>query len=238
IFRLADLLDPLGTRRVDLDRLIPGLNHGLQGGLLEVHGAAHGVDEVGDQIVAAFELDVDLLEGVERLVLERDEPVVCGDAPGCHHDENDQEYERPHVSSGFRSESLYAVLCGRSFASAWRTASATAGSSGPSRASGWAVSMWSSTPRPTGMRRHELAVSGSRAASRAIHAVSARPDLPRGGAPLLLRGSWSGPGIDAPRACAARRSSTSPVWSCMSLVMDARVAPSICRSLILSSWRK
>src|SRR5437879_3389825 len=38
-------------------------------------------------------------------------------------------------------------------------------------------------------------------------------------------------------ACAARRSSTSPVWSSISLVMTARVVPSICRSLIHSNCR-
>src|SRR2546425_6248777 len=37
-----------------------------------------------------------------------------------------------------------------------------------------------------------------------------------------------------PIFCAARRSSTSPVWSCISLVIVRRVAPSIWRSLIRS----
>src|SRR3989441_12445397 len=102
-----------------------------------------------------FRSDVDLLERVERLVLERDEPVVRADQPADDDDEQSEEYQRAHGRSRFEKVvPPYAPPCGMSFASACRTASATAPSSGPSRASGCAASTCSSRPRPTGMRRH------------------------------------------------------------------------------------
>src|SRR2546422_4838963 len=137
------------------------------------------VDEVGDEVVAALELDVDLLERVERLVLEGDEPVVRADQPADEDDQQNEKYYRAHGRSRFENIVPYALSCGMSFARACRTASATALSSGPSRASGCAASTCSSMPCPTGIRRHELGTSGSRWASRVIHAVSARPALPR-----------------------------------------------------------
>ena len=70
VLRLADLFDRFRTRRVDLDRLIARLDHRFECRALEVHRAFDGVDEIGNQIVAALELHVDLFEGVDRLVLE------------------------------------------------------------------------------------------------------------------------------------------------------------------------
>jgi len=46
------------------------------------HIALGGFDEVGDEVVAAFELDVDLGEGVLEAVLESDQAVVDGDRVG------------------------------------------------------------------------------------------------------------------------------------------------------------
>ena len=43
------------------------------------HVALDGFDESGDEIVAAFELDFDLCEGVLETVFEGDEFVVDGD---------------------------------------------------------------------------------------------------------------------------------------------------------------
>src|SRR5438445_7646072 len=97
------------------------------------------VDEVGDEVVAALELDVDLLERVERLVLEGDEPIVRADQPADEDDQQNEKHHRAHGRSRFENMVPYALPCGMSFARACRTASATALSSGPSRASGCAA---------------------------------------------------------------------------------------------------
>src|SRR2546427_7266090 len=47
------------------------------------------------QVVAPLELDVDLLERVQRLVLEGDEPVVRADQP-CH--DYDEDRSEEHTS--------------------------------------------------------------------------------------------------------------------------------------------
>src|SRR5258708_35727283 len=121
--------------------------------------------QIGDQIVPPLELDVDLCERVERLVLERKEAVVGRDDPQHDDDEDDQRKPKHRHSkvggwnSGYDMR-RYAGAGGASFAIAWRTASARAASSVPSRTSGWPVSTFSSTPRATGMRR-QVAAGGA-----------------------------------------------------------------------------
>ena len=60
--------------------------------MLEV--ALGGFDEIGDKIVAALELDVDLGEGVFEAVAQGDEAVVNGDGPQAEdHEEKEQNTE-------------------------------------------------------------------------------------------------------------------------------------------------
>src|SRR5207247_6981706 len=144
VLRLADLLDVFGTTGGDLHRLVARLDHRLESGFFEIHRAPDRVDEVGDEVVAAFELDVDLLKGVQRLVLGRDEAVVGPDHPPDHDDDEYQQDPRAHRCSRVKGGAgrsatgarHYAGRFGRSFESACRTASATPASSAPSRASG------------------------------------------------------------------------------------------------------
>src|SRR5207245_8329855 len=71
----------------------------LERGPLEVHGSFDRVHEIGNQIMTTLELDVDLLERVERLVLEGDQPVVRPDQPPDEDDEDNQQYQWAHGSS-------------------------------------------------------------------------------------------------------------------------------------------
>ena len=77
--------------------------------------------------------------------------------------------------------------------------------------------------------------SGPEGIKQISQAVRARPERPRGIPSAPFSGKCSGVGNEVPRTWAQRRSRTSPVWSCMSLVIAASVAPSICRSLMASS---
>src|SRR6185436_4471286 len=201
--------------------------------------ALHGVDEVGNEVVPPFQLHVDLLERVHRLGLEGDQTVVSGDHPQPHDDHQNQRNPQ-HRNSRVKEvrRCYYVGECGRSFASACRTTSATPASPGPTRASGWSASTCNSTPRVTGMRRHVVGAPASFVVSRVNQAVSARPERPRGMPSAPLSCKRSGNGSDAPSTCAQRRSNTSPVLSFMSLVSAVSVAPSIWRSLIQSSCRK
>ena len=88
---------------------VAGFDHGLERGALVLHVALGGLDEVGDEIVAALELDVDLGEGVFEAIAEGDEGVVDagdperGDEKNGEDDAEDDKDE--HGSVGVRSGS-------------------------------------------------------------------------------------------------------------------------------------
>src|SRR5712664_352412 len=66
-----------------------GVGHGLEGAALVAHVALRGVDQVGDEVVASLELDVDLRPCFLGPVPGRDQPVV-----GEHEPKNDQDDDR------------------------------------------------------------------------------------------------------------------------------------------------
>jgi hypothetical protein len=73
--RLADVVEDLAlVRRVALDRL----------------------DQVGDEVAAPLQLDVDLAPGVLVAVLERDDAVVDVDAPEDQSPQDDEHDDRGH----------------------------------------------------------------------------------------------------------------------------------------------
>ena len=61
------------------DRRVAGLDHGVERLALVGGVALDGLDEVGDEVEAALELDVDLRPGVLDLVAPPDQAVVGGD---------------------------------------------------------------------------------------------------------------------------------------------------------------
>ena len=69
----------------------------LQSVLLELHLTLHRRDQIGDQVVAALQLDVDLFPGVRDLVLERDQVVVAPDRPD-RRDEREHDQEQKTAS--------------------------------------------------------------------------------------------------------------------------------------------
>ena len=83
--------------------------------------------------------------------------------------------------------------------------------------------------RPDGRRAFHR---GEPAQDRAPHAAAARC---RGPAAAAVGPGAAGPG---PRAVATRRSITSPVSPANSRVSASSVAPSICRSLMASTWSR
>jgi hypothetical protein len=76
------------------DRAVPGTDDGGERVLLEVHRALDGLHQVGDEVVAALELDVDLLERVLRLAPEGDQPVVRRDEPSKEDRGDDHQCEQ------------------------------------------------------------------------------------------------------------------------------------------------
>jgi len=66
---------------------VPRLNDFLQRLLLEFHLSLHRLDKVRDEVVAPFQLNVDLFPAVGNLIAERDESVVFCDDP---EDENER----------------------------------------------------------------------------------------------------------------------------------------------------
>ena len=70
-----------------------GFGDGLERAAFVGHVALDGFDEVGNQVVAALELHVDLRPGVVDEVAQVDETVVDGDEPEDEGDENTKENE-------------------------------------------------------------------------------------------------------------------------------------------------
>ena len=82
----------LHVLRVESDRRFDGRiargDHCLKGVFFEIHRPLHGIEQVGNQIVTALELDVDLLEGVGRLIPRGHEAVVGDDKPDTDGDQD------------------------------------------------------------------------------------------------------------------------------------------------------
>jgi hypothetical protein len=75
-------------------RAVAGLDHGIQRLPLMAHVAFDGFDQVGNQIVAAFELHVDLSEGVLDAVPGDHQPVVDAHQPEREQEPDAQEHEQ------------------------------------------------------------------------------------------------------------------------------------------------
>ncbi len=89
---LALVLDGLGV-----DGRGPGLGHALENAALVLGVALDGLDQVGNEVVAAAELDVDLGPGVVAAVPQGDQTVVHADGhEGDGHDDDEQENESTH----------------------------------------------------------------------------------------------------------------------------------------------
>ena len=58
--------------------------------------ALYRSDEVRNQVVAALQLDIDILPRFINLVLERNKTVISRDEPGSNNGDNDQEYQQIH----------------------------------------------------------------------------------------------------------------------------------------------
>lgn len=88
---------------------IAGLDDGFEGFALVLEVAFRDLDEIGDEIVAALQLDVDLGERVFEAIAEGDEGVVDADGPEAEHEEEGGEdaenNECAHDGEGFGNES-------------------------------------------------------------------------------------------------------------------------------------
>ncbi len=71
--------------------LCAGFGDGFECFALVAHVAFDGFDEVGDEVVAALELDINLRPGVIHVIAEVDEAVVDGDEP---EDEDGEDGEK------------------------------------------------------------------------------------------------------------------------------------------------
>src|SRR4030095_14959323 len=67
------------------------VHHPFERIALELHGALYGCDQVGNQIMPALELHVDLLPGVLYLIAQGNAPVVRPDGPPRGNGGEDQE---------------------------------------------------------------------------------------------------------------------------------------------------
>jgi hypothetical protein len=59
--------------------------------------ALGGLDQVGNQVVAALQLHVDLREGVLEAIAHRHQAVVDRDRPEHDHNDDDEENDSDHV---------------------------------------------------------------------------------------------------------------------------------------------
>ena len=88
---------------------VAGFDHGLERGALVLHVALSGLDEVGDEIVTALELNIDLGEGVLEAIAKGDEAVVDAGDPKAGDQEdgedNAEDDEDEHGRVGFESGS-------------------------------------------------------------------------------------------------------------------------------------
>ena len=73
-----------------------GVGHRLERAALVADIALDGVDQVGDQVVAALELDVDLGPGFLGPVSRRDQPVVGQDEPKDDQDDDPDDDPGAH----------------------------------------------------------------------------------------------------------------------------------------------
>src|SRR5262249_11276495 len=64
--------------------------------LLVGHVVLHHLDQVGNEVMAALQLDVDLLPGVAHLVADSDQPVVEQDDDEGDNDQHAQTDEQRH----------------------------------------------------------------------------------------------------------------------------------------------
>src|SRR5574342_246033 len=79
---------------------VAGSHHRLQRLALELHVTLGGLDQVGDEVVAPLQLDVDLAEGVLVAVAAGDEAVVDGDGGDRRqHQKAEQDEHGEHVPS-------------------------------------------------------------------------------------------------------------------------------------------
>src|SRR6185295_11514081 len=81
-------------------RLISRLDHRFERLALVLQVALRRLHQVGDQVVAALELHVDLRERVLVPVAQRDQPVVDADRPDCESDD-DAEYDPAAGAHGY-----------------------------------------------------------------------------------------------------------------------------------------
>jgi hypothetical protein len=80
---------------------VAGLDDGLEGLALVLEVALGDFDEVGDEVVTALQLDVDLGEGVLEAVAEGDEAVVdAGDEEGGDQRETEESDEDDDEGDG------------------------------------------------------------------------------------------------------------------------------------------
>ena len=86
-----------GGRGGRSDGGVAGLDDGVEGGLLVLGVTLDGLDQVGDQIVPALELHVDLRPGVLDLVAPADQAVVRRDQVDDHQQDDDDDHDgEPH----------------------------------------------------------------------------------------------------------------------------------------------
>ncbi len=81
------------------DRLGAQLGDALQHLPLVAHVASHRLDQVGNQVIAALELSVDVSPGGIGAYPQRRQPVVENDHQGGGRHEGDNEYEIVHADS-------------------------------------------------------------------------------------------------------------------------------------------
>ena len=80
---------------------VAGFDDGFERAALVLHVALGGLDEIGDEIVAALELDVDLGEGVFETVTETDEGVVdAGDPESGDEEDGEDDAENDEDEHG------------------------------------------------------------------------------------------------------------------------------------------
>ena len=84
---------------------IAGVDDGFEGAFFVAGVALHSFDEIGDQVVAALELDVDVGPGVVALDLEANEAVVHADAEEHQQDEDDENDNARHKQTSRGPES-------------------------------------------------------------------------------------------------------------------------------------
>ena len=78
---------------------VAGGDDGFERAALVLDVALGGLDQVGDQVVAPLELDIDLREGVLEPVAQRNQPVVRADRPQQDHHERNKDNQQYYNQS-------------------------------------------------------------------------------------------------------------------------------------------